>query len=307
MITTLLGKNSYMLLEKKQQIIDAFNFEVGSLGVEKYDSETDTQVIYDALNNLPFLVTKKLVVIDEPSLNKELSDKLPDWLKENEQINALIVEPNIDKRTAWYKYLIQNSTVMSCDALDEHNTRLWVKDFVKKHEASITDGAVNLLLKNVGLDQQQLANEIDKLRNYNPTITEDSVKLLVDPMPQETIFSLLEALTNGDKNRTIKLYETLRLSGIEANEILAMIGWQIHKVLLVKASLSANQGESGLHPFVVQKNTKLAKKLSMKELEKLVTLVADAELSIKKNGLSSSSVVSVLIFKILELLNDKTA
>lgn len=297
-----------MTLEKKQQIISAFTNEVGSLGVEQYNYETDTQTVHDALSNLPFLVTKKLVVIDEPSQNKELAEKLQDWLDvNNPKINVLIIEPNIDKRTAWYKYLIQNSDVVSCEVLDEHTTRLWIKQFVKNNGASIDEAAVTALINNVGLNQQQLANEIDKLQNYNPFITEENVQLLVDPMPQETIFSLLEALTNGDKDRTVNLYEALRLSGIDANEILAMIGWQIHTILLVKSSMNSTQENSGLHPFVVQKNTKLAKKLTIKELEKLVSLTADAELSIKKDGLLPTNVVSVLMFRILELLNDKTA
>lgn len=307
MTTTLLGKNSYMLLEKKQQLIDAFCAEVGSLGVEKYDSESGLQTIYDALSNLPFLVTKKLVVIDEPSQNKELSDKLPDWLNHNEQINVLIIEPNIDKRTTWYKYLIQNSDVLQCDILDEQSTRAWVKNYVISHEATIDEQAISNLINYVGLNQQQLANEITKLISYDPSISEASIKLLVEPMPQDTVFSLLEALISGDKDRTIKLYEALRLSGVDANEILAMIGWQIHTVLLVKSSLGNNQGDSGLHPYVVQKNTKLAMKLSSEELKKLVSLIANAELSIKKQGLSADSVVSVLIFKILDLLNVKTA
>lgn len=304
MITSLVGKNSYQILNNKKRIIGDFIKRYGDLSVEQFDArEASEEAIHDALNNLPFLVEKKLVIIDEPSTSKSLTENLTEWLvKDVEGMDVLLIESSPDKRTAWYKFIVQNTNLVLCDHLDEKNFSSWASEYVNSRGGKL-DGRVALsLLKRIGPDQQLLANEIDKLLSYNLEITDASVNLLVDAMPQDTVFSLLDSLVAGDAKRTMELYDTLRLSGVDPSEILAMIGWQLHTIALVKSAIGQPATESGLHPFVIQKNTPLAKRLTFKQIEQLVSSALEAELGIKRAGQKSQNAVAVLLFKLLDIL-----
>ena len=191
MVTALVGKNNYQILENKKRIITEFIKSYGDLSVEKLDAaEASEQAVYDAISNLPFLVEKKLVIIDEPSASKSLTEKLMIWLNgEDSSIDVLIVESNPDKRTAWYKFIVQNANLLSCDPMDERGLISWAVGYAKESGGAMTSSVAGSLVKSVGSDQQLIANEIDKLISYDKQITDDSLALLVDPTPQDTVFS----------------------------------------------------------------------------------------------------------------------
>lgn len=306
MITALIGNNNFLLLQKKQKIIADFIKQYGDLSIEQFNAESLESSVKDGLFNLPFLVEKKLVILDEISINKNLAENVKDWLEDSgNAVEILIIEPNPDKRTAWYKFIVQVSDVIKCDDLDELGLNKWIIDYIHDRGGEIDIRASKLLIKRVGLDQRQIVNELNKLLNYNLKITEESVTELVDPMPQESIFNLLESMVIGDTGRTLQLYDSLRLSGIDPSEILAMIGWQLHTLAQVKSIVGKPGASTGLHPYVVQKNLAVAKKLTPQDIKKLISMTIEAELQIKKEGLASSSVVLVLLHKIIELMQSK--
>lgn len=307
MITSVVGSNNFLVLKKKQQFIKSFVEKYGDIAVENIEADTELEQARSAIFNLPFLVEKKLVIFDEPSTNKELAEKLLVWLNDiDDKIDVLIIEPKPDKRTAWYKFIQKNTKLISCDEIDENSTKKWIIELIKENNAEIDNEAVKALIYNSGLNQQQLYNDIVKLINYDTKITKDTVDLLVEPIPQDTVFALLEALTAGNTLKTVNLYESLKQSGVDANEILAMLGWQLHTLLLVKSSMFDKKDDSGLHPFVVQKNSSVASKLAFKDIDELLKLLISAELSIKKDGISASKVVGVLLYQILDVINNKT-
>jgi len=302
MTTTLVGKNHYDFIRKKNMMLAEFVSKYGELGVERYDAGANESTLHDAFNGLALFAEKKLIIIDEPSENKNLTEYLQKLIEsKSKDVEVLILEPIIDKRTAWYKFLSQNTSIIECDELDERSLVSWIGESVKERGGTITSSAALLLIKNVGINQQQLANELDKLLLFNSQITEESVELLVDPMPQENVFNLLESLTKGDAKNTIYLYEKLKLAGVDPHEILAMIAWQLHSILLVKSSLK-NPQDSGLHSFVFQKNQGIAKRLTFSDLENLVSKVIETELIIKKDGAQADSALSVLLYQILDAL-----
>lgn len=306
MITVLMGNNNFLLLQNKQKIIAEFINKYGDLGLEQFSAESTESSVKDGLLNLPFLVEKKLVILDEISVNKTLADSVKGWLESaGEAIDVLIIEPNPDKRTGWYKFIVQADRIIKCDDLDELGLSKWIADYVKNQGGEIDNSATKLLIKRVGIDQRQLVNEMNKLINYDTKITESNVVELVDPMPQESIFNLLESMVLGDTPRTMQLYDSLRLSGIDPSEILSMIGWQLHTLALVKSAMTRQGAGTGLHPYVVQKNSAVARKLTYLDIKKLISMTIDAELQIKKDGLASANVVLVLIHKILELVQSK--
>ncbi len=299
MITTLTGKNNFELLRTKKKIVADFVLEHSDMALEQFDcSAVEPQVVYDALTNLPFLVSKKLVVLNEPSVNKALTEKLPDWVAHADSIDVLIVEPAVDKRTVFYKFLQNKTKVKEFTPLRPFEVEAWIKTYAKEKNIVLSQPAIKLLVDRVGIDQQQLAQEIDKLALYKPKIEAEDVDLLIEDLPQNTVFEMLDSLVAGNTKKTMDLYDKLLEKRVDANEIIGMLGWQLHTLSLIRAAggrESEIASRTKLHPFVIQKNLGLASRLSMSQLRGCVDKVFQAELSIKRDGLNAENVVSVLL------------
>jgi len=80
MIITLTGENAFTLQTALKELINSYETEFGDMGLERLDGEeAEFQKIYDALTTLPFLVSKKMVVLRAPSANKA-------WLENSQKL-----------------------------------------------------------------------------------------------------------------------------------------------------------------------------------------------------------------------------
>ncbi len=56
--------------------------------------------------SLPFLASKKLVVLRAPSANKQFVEQVETILASvSDTTDVIIIEPKLDKRSAYYKFL----------------------------------------------------------------------------------------------------------------------------------------------------------------------------------------------------------
>src|SRR5262245_449591 len=101
MIVTLVGNNSFALLRRLNELIEQFVKEYGDLALERlYGEEVEFQAILDALQNLPFLVTKKMVVVRSLSANKQAAEKIEQIINAaGDDTDLILYEPAVDKRT----------------------------------------------------------------------------------------------------------------------------------------------------------------------------------------------------------------
>lgn len=286
MITTLTGENSYLLQAELRRRIADFVAEYTDMGLERLDGE---EVSYDrmreALESLPFLASKKLVVLSRPSANKEFVEKAIDLLGDiAEATDVIIVEPKPDKRTSYYKFLKKSTDVKDFSQMDENSLSSWLSEQAKEQGGTLSFADARYLVERVGANQQLLDNEITKLLNYDLKITRQTIELLTDKTPQSTIFELLDAAMSGNAKRALSLYEEQRSMKVEPQQIIAMLGWQLHALALVKVAEGRDSAtiakEARMNPFVVRKTQGLARQMSLSHIKKLIhdTLVLDIRL-----------------------------
>src|SRR5207302_5372047 len=103
----------------------------------------------------------------------------------------------------------------------------WLSETAKARNATLNPSDASYLVERVGLNQQLLANELDKLLLYNPQITRSSIDQLTDPTPQSTVFQLLEAAFAGRTKQALDLYAEQRGLKVEPQQIIAMLAWQL--------------------------------------------------------------------------------
>lgn len=304
MVRTLTGSNSFLLGSETQKIIDSFIKIHGEFALERFNAgDRSSDELLGSVQALPFLADKKLVIIDSPSSNKDLTEKISQFLGgAHEQVEVLIIEPKIDKRSLLYKTLKKQTDYSEFNQLDERNLTEWVATFAKEQGAKLTHSDAGYLVRRVGTDQLQLSHEIEKLTLYDATITRQSIDLLTQLAPQSSIFNLLDAVFAGDTKRAAVIYQEQRKLKVEPQAILAMIAWQLHVIALIKTSgidsADAITRETKLSPFVVRKAQTIARQMTLTDLKKLIRGMLQLDMRLKSEALDADDAVQATLTEI---------
>jgi DNA polymerase-3 subunit delta len=216
-----------------------------------------------------------MVVLRQGSANKQFVEKAETLLNEvPETTTVLLVEPKLDKRSSYYKYLKKSTDYQEYSELDAAGLARWLVVAAQERGGTLKPANAAFLINRVGLNQQMLSNELDKLLLYSPTITHESISLLTESTPQSTVFELLDAAFAGNTARALQLYAEQRALKVEPQQIIAMLAWQLHIVALIKAagdrSPETIATEAKVSPYVVKKSMTMARKLSLKTLKELI-------------------------------------
>lgn len=292
MVITLTGANRFALSAAAQELKAAFETEQGDMGLERLDGEEATiERISEALTSPPFLSNKKMVVIRQGSANKQFMERAADLLADvPDTTEVLLVEPKLDKRSSYYKYLKKSTDYRDYNELDHHGLARWLTETAKQQGGSISQSEASFLVARVGQNQQLLANELDKLLLYEPKITRGSIQALTEATPQSTIFELLETAFAGNTQQALHLYAEQRALKVEPQQIIAMLVWQLHILALIKTagqrSLESVASEAKVSPYVVKKSGAIANRLTLVQLKRLIADLLDIDNRSKREAYS---------------------
>lgn len=301
MIWALTGENSFALKRRLDELVDKFVSKNGELALERFDAEeAEASSIIEAIQALPFLSARKMVVVRNGSANKQLADSIEQTINSVPDSTELIFhEPQIDKRTAYFKVLSHQTRLEQFGELDRISLANWLVAEAKAQNARLSFSDATYLVDRLGQNQQMLYNELAKLVIYNAGISKANIDLLTDPTPQSKVFDLLDAAFSGRKARALELYEDQRAQKVEPQLILGMIGWQLQLLALIKTAENQSAEkiakDSGLNPYPVRKAGSLAAKLSNEQLRELVSEALQLDVKSKTTSLDLDEALKTYI------------
>lgn len=287
MIELITGVNYFALdayLKKRQ---DDFLNTYGDTAFERFEGEDSSlERLIDAVQSVPFLSERKMVVVHDASKNKLLCDSIDRIIDRLlDTTDLLFVDPKIDKRLVFYKTLKKHAKLSSFDELDETATIKWIKEYSQQQGTMITQDVAGYLVSRTGLSQQLLARQVEVLALHSDVITRDNVDLLVEPSSQSTIFDLIDAVLRGEHKRAIELYEDQRKQKVEPQQIIGMMVWQLHVLAILQSSkgkpIELIASESKISPFVLRKSQTLSQKMDHTTLLSIVQKLIAIDSSIK--------------------------
>lgn len=276
MITVLSGDNGFALEAKLHELVAAFISAHGDIAVERLDGASmSVERIRESLQSAPFLATRKLVMLRQPSLNKQFVEAAEKVLSDTaETTDVIVVEPKVDKRSSYYKWLKKSTDFQEFPELDELGLVRWLVATAKEQGGELSQNEARRLVQRIGLDQQLLANELNKLLIYNPHITQSTIELLTEATPQSKVFDLLDAAFSGNAQRAIELYQDQRSQRVDPSQIIAMIAWQLRILAIVKAANGRKSAEivrdARISPYTVDKSEAIASRISLTRLKQLI-------------------------------------
>lgn len=301
MITTLTGENSFALQQELRSIVDGFVADHGDLALVRLDGEDPTVAqIQEALESVPFLASRKLVVLNSPSAQKEFVERAQDLLTDLSDVtDVVVVEPKLDKRSSYYKFLKSHTGFKEFTELDASRLASWLVEHAKRQGGSLSTSDARYLIERVGAHQQLLANELEKLLSYNAHVTRQSIDALTEASPQSTIFDLLDAMLADRRRDAMRLYEEQRQLKVEPQQLLAMLAWQLHVMSVVVTAGRRNDAEiayrAKISPYVVKKTRGLVRGRSVSEVRSLVAKVLDMDVRSKQGRLDLDQALRNLI------------
>ncbi len=303
MVVTLTGPNDFARTQELKRLVREFVAEYTDMALERYDGdESDPARMREAISSLPFLTPRKLVVLREPGKQKAWAEHIGDILKDiAETTDLVIVEPKLDKRLSYYKTLKKDTDFRDYPELDANGLARFASDYAKGQGGTLSPADARLLVDRLGPNQQLLQQELNKLLAYDPQITKKTIELLTEPLPQGTVFELLDAAFAGRTKRALELYHEQRALKVEPQAIIAMLAWQLHVLALVKAAGDRSEGdiarEARLNPFVVRKTQAIARRLSAGQVKTMVAELLTLDRQSKRTSLDLDQALQLYLLR----------
>jgi DNA polymerase-3 subunit delta len=306
MIVTITGPNDLMRRRELDTLVRVFITEHTDMAVERYDGEETTAArMRESIASMPFLTTRKMVVLREPGKQKAFAEAIADALKDvADSTDLIIYEPKLDKRSVYYKTLKKETDFRESAELDANGLTKWAVQHVAEQGGKLSSTDARLLIDRVGGNQQLLQSELAKLLSYDPAITRQTIELLTEPLPQSTVFELLDAAFAGKAQRAFQLYREQRALRVEPQAIIAMLAWQLHVLAVIKAGMvskvSADQiaKDAKINPFVVRKSQGILRSLSLAEVKVMVAELLTLDMQLKRTALDADEALQLYLLKL---------
>jgi DNA polymerase III delta subunit len=306
MVVTLTGVNDFSRTHELQRLVADFIHEHTDMALERLDGEeATTDRMRESVASLPFLTTRKMVILREPGKQKAFAEHIADILKSAaDTTDLIIIEPKLDKRLSYYKTLKKLTDFRDHNELDANGLARWIVEYAKEQGGSIQAADARGLVGRVGPNQQLLASEMDKLLAYDPLIRKQTIELLVERMPQSTVFELLDAAFSGKPKRALELYHEQRALKVEPQAIIAMLAWQLHILAVVASGAGRSADEIArvgkLNPFVVRKTQGLVRGLEMNRIKGMIESLLALDRRLKRSTIDADEALQLYLLQMAE-------
>lgn len=275
-----------------KQLVDEFSNKYSSDAIEQYEGEQlSAETLANAVGGISLFAQNRLVVLRGLAAAKELHDQFTGLIEQvSDEVTIVVVEPQLDKRTALYKTLQKQTDFREFAEPSEQELQTWVAGRAKELGGTIDPNAARMLVQYCGTDQSRLGNELEKLVAYDRNVTADSIEKLVEPNPVDTVFTLLEQALGGQGGKAIKTLLSLENAHEDPFQIASMLVWQTHIMTVVFAAQTADvqSGEMArahkINPYVITKTTRLVSKMPIQKIRAIIERIAELDLQLKSSS-----------------------
>lgn len=309
----LINGESYLLInEKINEIIGTssnvttFNMLENSLDdvfveagyVSMFDEEK-----YIVVKNANFFGTEKLKESD--------SDALINYFEHPNQNSTLIFICNtkLDLRKKISKIVKEKYNLVVIPNLKYYEIENRVMDIFKKNNYKIDMETVKYIVKNALNNYDIIMNEVEKIMlfyNEPGYISLDDVKNLVSKSINTNNFLLVDAIVDGDLEKSLELLNDLKIMKVEPTILLSLIARDFRIMLQIKILLNEQKreyeimNELGLQDWQLEKYLKKIFPFKVKELESILVKLSNIDLDIKTGKIDKYMALELFILDICE-------
>jgi len=273
MILLIYGGDSYQINQRLVEI--KAKYPDDNLSVVELSDDATWQTIEQEVKTLPFLVNRKLIIVNGLSKTKETKTQISlEQVLESttEGVDLIFIESEIKPQNWLLKLILKKGKSEIKNKLKPYEITGWINKKANEKEAQIDRDASELLSAKIGNDLWRLDNELEKLKTYDPHITKENVTNLVESEFLDSIFALMDAISEKNTEKAIELTQNFSADPSNISYIISMIARQIRNLLTIKEldQDGLKEGEIAkklqLHPFVVKNTLKQSRNFTLDDL-----------------------------------------
>ena len=283
-------------------------------------SETTPADVLDELHTRGFFADVKLVVVESTGaflkaheVGAQFLERLPEG--GGRAVLVLMAEA-LDRRTSFARKVKEVGVEVNCEPLSKRDAtaqlRAWVRERASHYGLDLARGADNLLVERAGISLGTLDQELAKLALYvadrggRPAVAREDIEALVRRDRAFVVYEMTDAVIRGDRGAALKLAGELIEQGMVPEALIGALGAQFRRLWLIRQRLEAGASageacrEAGVHQqFLWQRACQAAQVRSEEELARSLSLIADADRTLKGQTTSDLGQEPALLVEML--------
>jgi DNA polymerase-3 subunit delta len=304
----LFSEEDFLLIQGVEQFIASPAFSDNpSLNVERFlASESKPSRVLDSAQTLPFLGSRRLVVVSEVHLYKaeQAAEFLPYLADPCPSTTLVFTGAKLDARTKFAKALNQAGRVHQFPKMYARQLAPWLQGRAAVRGKSLDSQAAAYLAELAGLGLGALDSELEKLSLYvgrEGRITLDTVRRVMGNSRLYSIFDFTDAVAAGGLTRALSSYAQLDSLGEPAVRVLAMLTRLYRQLLETRRVLDQGGGPSEVQralrtpPQATETLVGRAKRETPARLGRALRAVLAADVALKSSPGSDRVVMERLI------------
>lgn len=289
----------------KQRELALYHVEGGSINPEHLITE---------LNSSSFLAPKRGFVIHQADkIKKPIQEELENYILNPVPSHFLILAAStLAKNSSFYKKIEKEGIVVEFAEVKswEKEKRLveWVSKKATASRKNMSHQASQFFVKQIGTDQEVLAQEFEKLLCYlgeRSEITVQDIGRICSNLSVDTIWQLGESIFRCETSSALKTCRGLLDEGNALLPLLRQIRSQFQTGYTISTILSNNgSGEdvAKIFPYmkgqILERNMQQARSYGSSKYKKGLLLLDDAEMQIKNSQIEETLLAELLIIKL---------
>ena len=310
-IYLLYGTEDYLKFQYRDRLVSALLPGDPGMNLTVFDGDhfSETAVI-DQAETLPFFAEHRVLRLDYTNLFKYPSELIIDYIKEvPDYLYIIFTESEVDRRGRMFKAVQKAGRCVEFAEQEEAVLAKWAASLLGKEGLRIRASDMEFLLERTGPDMNNIVRETDKLIHYasgRGEVTREDILAVTCNQVEDRIFDMITAVTEHRQKKAMELYADLLALKEPPMRILAVIGMQFNRMLMVKEL--SGQGlmdaqiakKAGMPPFAVKKQRRLMQRWEKDKLREAVAECVRADEDIKSGKLRDTLAVELLLIKLSE-------
>jgi DNA polymerase-3 subunit delta len=318
MIFVLYGNDEFAITRKLKDFESDFSDPTtAGMNTAHFEARSMTDEEFNnALNAMPFLAPKRLVILFNPSSkynNPATRKKFEEYISSAPDTAKLVLcetmEPKEVEKHWLMKWAGKNTSLVRTQAFmlpKQRDMAGWIVNEAKNQNGKIEPAAAAKLAEMVGVDTRQAGMELSKLLayvNWARPVQGSDVETVCIVTSQQSVFEFVDALSQGNGKSAQKLLHRL-LENEDPFSLWGMVVRQFRLLIQAREILDGRGNKDdvaralGVHPFVAEKTTGQANRFTMEALEDIYRHLLVIDERVKTSQITLDLALDTLIMEL---------
>lgn len=290
---------THILSEARNALIDP-SFE--DFNCKCYTEQPSFEEVDTFINAMPLMSEVKLIILNGCKI---FQTSLPEKNKWEEMLTALpdyavvLIREEVSekgKKGTVVEQAVRNTgSEVVCDYLAEARLRPWLMKIAASLGKSLSDRDALYIINNLGQSMTLLRSEMEKIcaRAEEAVITRSDIDSVIRNVLVENIFNLIDSVIYKRRDMAFNTLSDMEKLKVEPVSIIPTFADQVLGIykakLMMTQKMSLTEIKKAIHrnPYVAEKMVQKASKITLENLEVLISMLTDAEYK-TKNGISDA-------------------